>query len=105
MTIDTTFSPLTSTYQIGAAAVQVAPKDLSGAVSTYRVRCLASGYLTWGQTSGVAAAGAPGASPVANTVGLTTGGVGYLQLPPGVYFISSVAAGFEVTGGQGGVGG
>ena len=104
MSVDTTFTPLTPTFLVGVSQIQVAPKDLGSAVSTYRVRCLTAAYLTWGPT-GVTALGAPGAGGTPNTIGLATGGVIYLQVPPGVFFISSVAASFEITGGQGGCGG
>jgi hypothetical protein len=69
----------------------------------YRIRCLTAGYLSWDVptattvTSKVPAAGAP----VLNTVGMSTGQIEVLKLPMGAQFISSVAAGFEITAGEG----
>lgn len=104
MSIDTTFRPTGPTVLVGVVATQVGD-DLSSGCSTFRVRCVTAGYLSWG-TSAVTAKGAPAAgAPVANTIGMAAGGVGYFELPYNVYFISSVADGFEVTPGQGGTGG
>jgi hypothetical protein len=104
MSVDTTFKPLTGIVQVGASAVQVVPTQSFG-VTTFRVRCLTAGYLTWGPKSTVTAGGAPAPGPVANTLGLATNAVAYIDVPATSWFISSVAAGFEICGGQGGTSG
>jgi len=105
MSIDTTFHPITQTVLVGTTAVQVAP-DTQLDATTFRVRCLAAAYLTWGPT-GVTAKGAPAAGvPVFNTLGMSVvGSVMYIEVPSNSFFISNVAASFEITGGKGGVGG
>jgi hypothetical protein len=97
------FNPQGSTVLVGTSAVQVPGASSPGGSSGgFRVRCLISGYLTWGQTSGVTAAGAPsGGSPVAATVGMSAGATETFKLPPQSYFISNVAASFEITPGEG----
>jgi hypothetical protein len=107
LSIDTTFHPITQTIQVGAAAVQVAT-DTQLDAQTFRVRCLSatSVYLTWGNSSTITAKGAPGASPVFNTLGMIgVGAVMYIEVPANSFFIASAAAAFEITGGKGGVGG
>lgn len=95
----TTFVPQGQTYLIGVSAVNIS----QGAnLVVYRVRCLATAYLTWGTTSGVTAAGAPaGGTPVTNTIGMSTGGIETFTLPPNAWLISTLAASFEVTAGEG----
>ena len=105
MSIDTTFHPITQTILVGAAAVQVA-LDTQQDNTTFRVRCLLAAYLTWGNSNTITAKGAPAAGvPVMNTLGMTAGTVMYIEVPANAFFISSVAAAFEITGGKGGVGG
>lgn len=106
MSIDTTFHPITATYLVGTSALQVAP-DTQQDNNTFRVKCLVAAYLTWGNKSSITAAGAPTAGvPVMNTLGMATvGSVMYIEVPANSWFISSVAAAFEITGGKGGVGG
>lgn len=106
MSIDTTFHPITQTVLVGVAAVQVAI-DTQLDANTFRVKCLAAAYLTWGNSSAVTAKGAPAAGvPVMNTLGMATiGSVMYIEVPANSFFISSAAASFEITGGKGGVGG
>lgn len=108
MSIDTTFQPKSPTFLVGATALQVAPDSQMG-VTTFRVRLIVAGpaYLSWGFNNAVTAKGAPAAGvPVANTLGMTVAGsVMYIEVPGNSWFISSVAAAFEITGGQGGVGG
>lgn len=99
MSIDTTFKPQGPTTLVGVTAVQV-DQGQAGS-STIRVRCLVTAYLTWGVASTITAAGAPGATPVVNTVGLTAGTVETFEIPIRMFFISSVAAAFEVTPGMG----
>lgn len=105
MSIDTTFHPITQTILVGAAAVQVST-DTQLDANTFRVVCKAAAYLSWGN-SAVTAKGAPIAGvPVFNTLGMVTiGTVMYIEVPANSFFISSVAASFEITGGKGGVGG
>jgi hypothetical protein len=104
MSIDTTFHPITQTILVGTSAVQVST-DTQLDATTFRVRCLVAAYLTWGGP-GVTAKGPPAAGvPVFNTIGLAVGGVAYIEVPANSFFISNVAASFEITGGKGGVGG
>lgn len=101
MTIDTVFKPLTPTSLVGVSAVQVAPDAQNGG-TTFRVRCLVSAYLSWGFKSTITALGAPAAGvAVANTVGMTAGTVETFEIPTAAWFISNVAAAFEITNGQG----
>jgi len=108
MSIDTTFKPIGLTTLVGTSAVQASPDPTSDsrACTTFRVRCLVAAYLTWGSQASVTAAGAPGAgTPVNNTIGMSiVGEVEYLEIPYASYFISSVAASFEITPGIGGTG-
>lgn len=108
MSIDTTFQPKTLTYLITTAALQIPEAGQVGA-TTFRVRLIVAGpaYLSWGSSSSVTAKGAPAAgTPVANTLGMSgLGTVMYIEVPPNSFFISNVATAFEITGGQGGVGG
>lgn len=106
MSIDTTFHPITQTILVGVTAVQVAT-DTQLDANTFRVKCLAAAYLTWGNNGNITAKGAPAAGvPVMNTLGMATiGSVMYIEVPANSFFISSVAASFEITGGKGGVGG
>jgi hypothetical protein len=105
MSIDTTFHPITQTILVGATAVQVST-DTQLDATTFRVRCLATAYLTWGGNSNITAKGAPGAGvPVFNTLGMTVGSVMYIEVPSNSFFISSAPTAFEITGGKGGVGG
>lgn len=111
MSIDTTFKPMTPTYAVdNTAAVQIKEAQQMGC-ATFRIRAVtASGYISWGN-SGVAAPTAPalGASGMReNTLGVTLGTPIYIEVPAGSFFIGNAAfatSGFEVTGGQGGVGG
>lgn len=90
------------TFLVGVSAVQVVGAGSGVTTSTVRIRCLVSAYLTVGGTSAVTAAGAPGAgSPVSNTIGMSAGGVEVLSMGVGNWFISNVAASFEVTVGEG----
>jgi hypothetical protein len=105
MSIDTTFHPITQTIQVGATPVQVSI-DTQLDATTFRVRCLSATavYLSWGGP-GVTAKGAPGATPVFNTLGMIgIGSVMYIEVPSNSFFVSTAAA-FEITGGKGGVGG
>jgi hypothetical protein len=99
MSLTSTFMPSGPTVLVGASAVQA--NATSGSAVNYRVRCLVSAYLTWGG-AGISAAGAPSAgSPVTNTIGMTAGGIETFTFPANSSFISSVAASFEVTPGEG----
>lgn len=97
------FMPLGGTALIGTAATQV-PISLANNVygRVFRVRCLVAGYLTWGPTNAVVAAGAPTAgTPSPNTIGMSVvGGVEDFIFPGASWFISNVAASFEVTPGE-----
>ena len=106
MSVDTTFKPIGATTLVGATALQLVDTEASAGDCTFRVRCLVTGYLTWGP-SGVTSKGAPVAgTPSVNTIGMTAGGnAAYIEVPAASFFVSSNAAGFEVTPGSGGTGG
>lgn len=106
--INPVFQPFTPTYAVdNSAAVQIAEAGQSTA-TVFRIRAItASGYISWGAKSSVAAPSAPSAAgqKFPNTIGVTLGQSVYLELPPNSYFIGSAAFGtgsFEITGGQGG---
>ena len=107
MSLDSAFTPYGSvgTVLVGVSAVQVLAATGGGAGSSgqsFRVRCLVTAYLTWGTGSGVTAVGAPSAgTPSANTIGMSAGQVEVFSFPPLAYFISTVAASFEITCGEG----
>lgn len=112
--INTTFQPITETLVVDNTAA----RQLTGAsqrCSTFRVVArVASGYLAWGRASTVVAPAAPVA--VGLQAGTQNGGVLgvvlgvplYIEVPADSFFIGSAAfaaGNFEITGGQGGVGG
>lgn len=112
MSVDTTFKPMTPTYAVdNSAAVQIKEAQQAACVTFRVVAKTASGYLSWGQTSSVAAPTAPalGASGMReNTIGVLLNVPVYIEVPPGSWFIGNAAfatSGFEITGGQGGTGG
>lgn len=105
---DSTFTPKGQTVLIGTSVLQAPPTNPSEQATSYRVRCVVSGYLTWApsETTSAAAptltAAAPTAgNPVTNTLGMLAGGVETFSLPTNCWFKSSVAGGFEVTPGEG----
>lgn len=104
---DSTFTPSGPTVLVGVSVVQVNAATQNAVEPTsYRVRCLATGYLAWYPSQTVGAptftAAAPTAgNPASNTIGMNAGGVETFSFPQGGYFLSSVAAGFEVTPGEG----
>jgi hypothetical protein len=102
MSIDTVFKPAAPLTLVGVTAVQPCPGQNGTGIYTFHVRCLATAYLTWGRNAAVVAAGAPAAGvPSPNTVGMTIGGVETFEIPGDSFFISTVAASFELIGGSG----
>ena len=108
---DSTFTPKGPTVLVSTSVVQVLPTNPNEQAISYRVRCLVTGYLAWGQSEGDALLG-PGAptltataptlvTPSVNTIGMAVGGVETLTLPNAAWCVSSVASGFEVTPGEG----
>lgn len=104
MSVDTTFKPLGNTTLVG-----VAPTLLYGAndsppagANTVRVRCLVAGYLGWGPKNSVTVAAPAAGVPQPNTIGMAANAVEHFEIPPTSFFVSSGAAGFEVTPGTGG---
>ena len=102
------FAPFGPTYLVGTSAVQVLSTNNNGSTS-YRVRSLlaTTQYLSWAP-AGVANAAptitvaAPGASPSAYTLGITSGTVEVFgNLPPNGFFKADAAAAFEITPGEG----
>jgi len=79
------------------------------ATTSYRIRCLVAGYLTWSPVlaanatptmTSAAPTLAPGGQAV-NTMGYAAGHIEVLTLPQNAWFISSVASGFEIYVGEG----
>jgi hypothetical protein len=102
VSIDTVFKPAAPLTLVGVTAVQPAPGDAGRGIYTFRVRCLVTGYFTWGRTAAVVSAGAPAAGvPSPNTIGMTVGGVEVFEIPGDSFFIASSAAAFEILGGSG----
>lgn len=115
MSIETTFKPLAPTTLVGLTAIQASaqPGQLQQAgVTSFRIRNITAtaAVFGWGVSSASAVATAPTAAAPQNSItvagGAAIGGPAiYLELPVYTWFISSVAATFEVTPGMGGVGG
>jgi hypothetical protein len=109
MAYDSTFTPKGPTVLVGIApAVQVATANPSEWPTSYRVRCLATAYLSWYTFQDVGAppptitVTAPAANvPSPQTIGMSLGGVETFTFPPNAYFQASVAAAFEITPGEG----
>ena len=102
---DATFQVWGPLNLIGTSVVQVVTTNQQQPTS-YRIRCLVTGYISWAPSSGgvptINTPTAPSAgTPSPNTIGMTAGGVETLGLPPNAYFLSNNAAGFEVSAGQG----
>lgn len=98
---DSTFAVWGPVNLIGTTPVQVLTTNGQSPTS-YRVRCLVTGYLSWSPNSGVITPVAPTAGvPSANTVGMTAGTVETFALTPNAFFQSSNAAGFEISPGEG----
>jgi hypothetical protein len=101
MSIDTVFKPAAPLTLVGVTAVQPCPGQNGTGIYTFHVRCLATAYLTWGRNASIVSNAGPGAGPVVNTVGMTIGGVETFEIPGDSFFISNVAASFELIGGSG----
>lgn len=107
---DSTFTPAVGgqTWLVGTSSVQPNPPGIIQAqLTSCRVRCLATGYLTYAAMLGgnanpsVASTTVAAGAPAVNTIGMTTGGIETFQFPQNAWFISSVAGGFEITFGEG----
>lgn len=112
MSIDVTFKPLTPTALLGTTPAQIAAdSSCSAGMTSFRVSSVAAAraYVAWGpHAAGLTAAAPTGTSAATvsvNTIGVPVGGTVYIEAPASSFFVSSIAAGFEVTGGSGGVGG
>jgi hypothetical protein len=103
MSIDTVFKPAGPLTQLSTSAVQICPPGTGSGIYTFRVRCLATAYFSWGRLSTITALGAPvaGTNVSENTIGMTIGGVEIFEIPGDSFFISSVAAAFEFCPGSG----
>ena len=114
MGVDTTFKALTPTYAVDNSAVLTIDGGQLG-VTSWRIRAvLVNGYIAAVPSGGGAAAPATPVAPAIgtpapNVYGVSTNQPLYLEgLGPKVQFKGNAAYGtsyFEVTGGQGGVGG
>src|SRR5689334_18659925 len=106
MSQNSAFNPTGPTVLVGTSVVQ-APATNMVTPTCYRVRCLVTGYLSWATSQNptaptMSAPTAPTAGvPQDKTLGMTAGGVECFILMQNCYFLSSVAAGFEVTPGEG----
>jgi hypothetical protein len=111
VSVDTIFQPKTATVAVDNTAAVSIPGAKSVGVTTFRIVALvASGHLAWGPPNKPpAAATAPAiGTPVMNTVLVLLNVPLYLEVPPDSVFIGGAAfaaGGFEITGGQGGIGG
>lgn len=108
MSVDTTFAPRGQTFLIGTGAAQVVTpgNSMSGAVS-FRIHNVNAAKQTigWATNAASAVATAPAAGAPQTVMTIEIGGTIYLELPYNTFFIASAAASFEVTPGNGGVGG
>jgi hypothetical protein len=114
VSIDTSFKPTAATIPVSTAAVQLSQVGGPGAITTYRVRCLAatgtSAYFSWGATAAIATANLAnvaaliaGTSSAPATIGMFGLTTEVFELPAGSFVIGNSAnpAGFEFTPGQG----
>lgn len=97
---DATFAPWGPNYLVGTTPVQALTTNNVNPTS-YRIRCLVTGYITWAPNSGVPTPAAPTAGVPAQGLGMTAGQTETFQLPGNAWFLSNNAAGFEVIPGQG----
>ena len=108
MANDSTLTPKGPTVLVGTTVVQVNAANPNEYSVSYRVRCLVTAYLAWSTNNDVTP-GAPVITATApsagtsqpNTLGMTAGAVETFTLPPNAWFVSSVAAAFEVSPGEG----
>jgi hypothetical protein len=110
VSIDTSFKPTAATIPLSTTPIQVSQVGGPGAITTYRVRCLAAGpaYFSWGPTSAQATAnaalavtGLAAGTPLPATIGMFASTTEVFELPAGSFIVSSVVAAFEFTPGQG----
>lgn len=98
--MDKPFAAVGPTFTVSTAAVQLPGSVGSG--GSFRVRCLATGYLAWGTSNAVTVTAPVAGTPQLNVLGMTIGAVEKISgIPIGGWLISSVASGFEVTQGDG----
>jgi hypothetical protein len=114
MSIDTTFQPKTLTTLVGVTATQIGGTSAAGGtgqqlgVTSFRIKNIlaTAQVIGWGQSAASAVATPAAANAPQNALTVPAGAPAmYLELPWGTFFIANIAAAFEVTGGQGGVGG
>ncbi len=110
---DSAFTPQLGglTVLVGTTAIQVPTIGAQGMNQglSYRIRCMATGYISFSPTVGTSpdqaptnfAANTPTAQGALNVIGMTTGQTEVFTLPELCWFVSSVAGGFEVTCGEG----
>lgn len=98
---DSTFAVWGPVNLIGTTPVQVLTTNGQSPTS-YRIRCLVTGYFSWSPNSSVIIPVAPTAGvPSQFTEGMTAGTVETFALPPNAFFLSNNAAGFEISPGEG----
>ena len=110
MAYDSAFSPFGDTYLVGSSAVQVISKNNENPTS-YRIRNLKTTdqYFSWaapvpgGATITPVTPVAPSSGvPSVNTLGMAgTTTIVISGIPANAWFLSNVAAGFEITAGEG----
>ena len=111
MSIDTTFQPKTPTYVVDSTgAVQVKEAPQAGAITFRIVNTTAASATTRvaiGQSASLATPTAPAVGTPSGPFNLLlpANAVLYVEVPQASFFRAAAAGTFEVTGGQGGVGG
>lgn len=108
MSIDTTFKPIGNTVVVGPTGGAVAPVDQGAylGVTTFRVKVVVAGYLSWGPSNIPAPVAPVLGTPQPHTMGFATvGAVAYLEVPANSFFRTDGTASFEITSGCGGTGG
>jgi hypothetical protein len=103
VSLETTFKPMQPTVIVTTATVQaVAPSVGNAGVASFRVynAAAAAQIIGYGTSATNAAAVIPG-----NAVTVPPGASCYMDLPAATWFIGNTGSTFQVTPGQGGVGG
>ena len=110
MAYDSAFSPFGQTHLVGTTSVQIKATNNDNPTS-YRIRNLKTTdqYFSWAPpepgdaaVTCVTPAAPTNGAPVTNTLGMAgTSTIVISGIPANAWFLSNVAAGFEVTSGEG----
>lgn len=104
---DQAFTPGGPTIVVSTAPVQALGTSDPTQRTSYRIRCLVTGYITWSPVLASAqpptslTATAPSGTPSENTIGMGAGQTEVFCLPRNAWFAASAATAFEVTPGEG----